>query len=445
MTEESNETARSFLDDMLGSPAADVKTPEAAPVVEAPAPEEKVVATETPVEQVVKAPVEEAVPAVAEKPRKKIREAAPAVDYERLAATTAKAVAEAIRPAAASPEAVAEGPESIEIPDSERRRILYLSRLEKNDPKKYQGLSGKYEKSYREVTKYQKDWEKANPGEVFDSEATEHSEFLNDRVVDWDDDDYSEAVADEKIAQVKVEARAEQMAQEHRRTLEPVAYKSAMDIARSVLEELDPLLKGSDLDASLMSKAEALDPIRGPIVASATRFAAKFISTSNRLFAGIEKYDAANPEHVSVEKFAKDKEEILAALPKGQQLDGEGRPFVRPAEYYKLDKQGRDKAWTLQAEELAFLARQEIVEDAKNFISREEQRADRLKKHWGVGAQKPSPEPASEVAPDTTPDAPKPISPSGGLDPKLAGVKGDPSDERSIQWNSFRNSLLGVK
>ena len=442
MTEESNETARSFLDDMLGSPAADVKTPEAAPVVEASAPEEKVVATEAPAEQAVKAPVEEVVPAVAEKPRKKIREAAPAVDYERLAATTAKAVAEAIRPQASTkPEE--DAPE--EIPEEEQTRIRNLSRLERAKPAKYSGISGKYETSYRAVSKYQKDWEKANPGETFDSEGSEHSDFLNSHVVDWDDEDYNGAIMDGKIETMKIEARAEQLAQEHRRTVEPEIRNAAYQSAREVLAELDPLLKDVEINDALLTQAEEVDPVRGPIVTRATRQTAQFISTSSRLYAGLDKFDSSNPHHAQVERYAAKKEQDILALPKAQQRDGDGRPFVPALEYSKMSEGDRSNNWTLQSEEVAYLYRRDVVADAKKDIQREEARVEVLKKHWGVSAQKqPSSAPA-EVAPDTTPDAPKPISPSGGMDPKLAGVKGDPSDERSIQWNSFRNSLLGVK
>jgi len=440
MTEDSNEKARSFLDDMLGSPAADIKTPEAVPVVEAPAPEEVAAA---PLAETAAAPSAEVKTPVVEAPKKRIREAAPAVDYERLAATTAKAVAEAIRPPVAPVEKLQATDEV--LPDAEKRRVTYLSRLEKTNPAKYAGISGKYESSYKEVTKYQKAWEAENPGEAFDSESDAHADFLNKHVVDWDDDDYSEAIADEKIEATRDKARAEHEEQERHRAIEPQTRDSAAHHTKALIAELDPLLKDIPLDDTFQPLAEELAPVSGHIVAGAAKFAAQFISTSNRLFAGIEKYDATNPVHKHVERFASEKEQAILSLPKGQQLDGEGRPFVAPHEFYKMSEQDRDKSWTLRSEELAFLARNEIVADARKAIAREEVRADRLKKHWSVPAQKqPSSAPA-EVAPDTTPDAPKPISPSGGLDPKLAGVKGDPSDERSIQWNSFRNSLLGVK
>lgn len=449
MFDPTNEKARGFISDLLGGPKSPTQaepkpgepaSPAAEPKVEAPkagepkAPEPK-----------VEAPKTEEPKAPEPKVSRKKKEPEP-IDYEKLASTTAEAATRAAVEAVKQQSPAAPVDEEVTLPASEQRRVNYLKRLEQLYPDKYADVASRYEKSYKEIEKYQRKWEQANPGETFDPEAQEHTSFFEKNAVDWEDEDYAEAVAEEKSESVRRQTVAEYEERERRKEAAPRAQEKARSVTKDLVQELDPAFKDLDPFApDADAKAEDLDPVKGPVIVNAARFAEQFVKTSNRLFDGVDKFDAANPLHKQISDFASQKEQAIMALPRDQQLDNQGRTFVPADRYYSLPPKERARTWTLSADDVAFLARQEIAEDAKKAIAREEARAAKLRQKWGVAGGKSPEAPAAKAPVSPTPEPAKPVSPTGGTDPKMAGVKGDPGSESTQRWNAFKNSLLGVK
>jgi len=450
MFDPNNEKARGFIDDLLGGPkspvAAEPKAAEAPKVEEpktaAPPKVEEPKAAETPKVEEPKA----AEPAP-KKERKKKEPVAEPIDYEKLASTTAEAATRAAVEAVKQQPARPEPPiDEVTLPASEQRRVNYLKRLEQLYPEKYADVASRYENSYKEIEKYQRKWEQLNPGETFDPESSDHAAFFEKNAVDWEDEDYAEAVAEEKADAVRRQTVAEYEERERRKEAAPRAQEKARAVSKELVQELDPAFKELDPFApDAETKAEDLDPVKGPVIVNAARFAEQFVRTSNRLFDGIDKYDNANPMHRQISEFATQKEQAILSLPRDQQLDSHGRNFVPAERYYALPAKERARVWTLTGDDVAYLARQEIAQDAKNAIAREEARAAKLRQKWGVAGEKSSASPAAKAPVSSSPEPSKPVSPVGGTEPKVAGVKGDPGTESSQRWNAFKNTLLGIK
>lgn len=449
MFDPNNEKARGFISDLLGGPKsptqAEPKPAEPAePKAETPKVEEPKAAEPKAPEAKAAEPKVEEPKAPEPKPRKK-KEPEP-IDYEKLASTTAEAATRAAVEAVKQQPKPAPAAEEVTLPASEQRRVNYLKRLEQLYPDKYADVASRYEKSYKEIEKYQRKWEQANPGETFDPEAQEHTSFFEKNAVDWEDEDYAEAVAEEKAEAVRRQTVAEYEERERRKEAAPRAQEKARTVTKELVQELDPAFKDLDPFApDADTKAEDLDPVKGPVIVNAARFAEQFVKTSNRLFEGVDKFDAANPLHKQISDFASQKEQAILALPRDQQLDNQGRTFLPADRYYSLPAKERARTWTLSADDVAFLARQEIAEDAKKAIAREEARAAKLRQKWGVPGEKSPESPGAKTQVSPTPEPSKPVSPVGGTDPKMAGVKGDPGSESTQRWNAFKNTLLGVK
>ena len=466
MFDPTNEKARGFISDLLGGPKSptqaepkpvEPKSAEPTPPAAKPAePQEAraeldssktATAAETPSASDKSGSPESSssAPAAPAKKERKKKDPEP-IDYEKLASTTAEAATRAAVEAVKQQSPAAPVAEEVTLPASEQRRVNYLKRLEQLYPDKYADVASRYEKSYKEIEKYQRKWEQAHPGETFDPEAQEHTAFFEKNAVDWEDEDYAEAVAEEKAEAVRRQTVAEYEERERRKEAAPRAQEKARSVTKDLVQELDPAFKDLDPFApDADAKAEDLDPVKGPVIVNAARFAEQFIKTSNRLFDGVDKFDAANPLHKQISDFASQKEQAIMALPRDQQLDNQGRTFVPADRYYSLPPKERARTWTLSADDVAFLARQEIAEDAKKAIAREEARAAKLRQKWGVAGEKSPEAPAAKAPVSPTPEPAKPVSPTGGTDPKMAGVKGDPGSESTQRWNAFKNSLLGVK
>lgn len=443
-----NEKARNFINDMLGGPK-----PDAAPALDPAAPAEPskpVVATAdgAPAEPPsAEAPIEP----VAAKPTVKKLAKRLDVDYERVAEVTAEAVAREMLKV--QQPAVAPVAAETALPEAEQRRLRYLAQLEKLYPDKYKDVTGRYETSFRTVSKYQKDWETEHPGEEFDAEDSEHEDFYKTHAVDWEDDDYAEAVAESKLEKMRQEADQREASRERKHAVEPDARKAARATAEHVISSVAAELKelatsmGDDftVDPAVYTRLEEADPVKAPIMARAAETAARFTSETTKLFRGAVDYDANNSLHRKISAFALSKEKQLLALPKDQQLDATGRKFLSSVDFHALDARKREGHWTLKEEDVSYLASQEIAREARKTFEAEESKLQRVMTKRGVVPQKvDAAAPAAPAAP-IVPEPPKPVSPSGGLDPKMSGSKGAPTDERTVRWNSFRNSLLGVK
>ena len=208
MFDPTNEKARGFISDLLGGPKsptqAEPKPGEpASPAAKPAEPQEAraeldssktATAAETPSASDKSGSPEpsSSAPAAPAKKERKKKEPEP-IDYEKLASTTAEAATRAAVEAVKQQSPAAPVDEEVTLPASEQRRVNYLKRLEQLYPDKYADVASRYEKSYKEIEKYQRKWEQANPGETFDPEAQEHTSFFEKNAVDWEDEDYAEA------------------------------------------------------------------------------------------------------------------------------------------------------------------------------------------------------------------------------------------------------------
>lgn len=385
---------------------------------------------------------------------------APVLDRE----TIASAVAEGMERGSKKPEPTSEvKSEEVELPPAEAKRLAVLERMEKSNPDKYKGRAKAYRDSYTKLLKYSEDWEKANPGKEFNEDDEEHKEFFDKNNVDWDDDDYTEALAelksDEKVGAARKEIdqkfatieRAEKLRSEapkivQSQTTAALAYFADMD------GEFAKVLKADGtLDTELGKKLTEADPIKAQIIVGGASRVEELVAETYKLFTNLVDYDGKNPNHIAINSFVLSKEEQLMKKPAKEQLDSEGRPFLTADAYWKLDEKQRAKHWTFSREDVDTMLTAAIAASVKQQVQYEEEKFQRIAKARGitipeakaaVADEQQTPAPAVESEEEETAgDDGKPSSPSAQAQPRINEVKG--GAPQTDGKSRFRDGLLG--
>lgn len=416
-------------------------------------------------------------------------DATPPPDKTKPAATASKPKPEKAKPAPAAPvfdretvrDAVREGvelatkkpedqppkqEETPELPPQETKRIAVLERMEKANPEKYKGRAKAYRDSYIKLVKYSEEWQAANPGKEFDENDDEHKEFFDKNNVDWDDEDYTEALADlksdEKVGAVRQEIdkkfatveRAEKLRTEapkiaQLQTTAALAYFSDMD------GDFAKLLKeDGSLDTELGKKLSESDPVKAQIIVNGATQVEELVAETYKLFTNLADFDAKNPSHSFINQFVLSKEEQLLKKPAKEQLDGEGRPFLSADAYWKLDEKERAKHWTFNREDIDTMLTHSIASNVKKQVEFEEQKFRRIAKARGISIPEAKAEAAAEQQPPVTkvatveeddetpaPNEDKPSSPSAQTQPRIREVAG--GDPKTDGKSKFRARLVG--
>jgi len=289
---------------------------------------------------------------------------------------------------------------------TDQRKVEILSRMEALQPERYKGISKRYEDSVRARDKYIEQWESKHPGEKFDEDSDEHSEFFDRHNVDWSDEDYTDALADIR-AEARV-AKATQATQEQVRELQrkitvqesQAQIASTQNTAASQFwgrfgDDYSGLIKPTgEIDSQ---KAQALmksDPIGMPIRVSAAKALDEETAEIYKLYNGLTDLNVdKNPIHKSVSDFALEMERELMAKPVQDRTDDRGRDFLPSHKYARLSKADREQYWTLGADDLIALRSNRLFKLASDTIAAQEEQHRKWAEARGIklsGAQAPA-------------------------------------------------------
>lgn len=330
-----------FMDDFLGikSTASATLEPEVAPSSE-PAPEvapepEVVVASEPEPEpaEVVVAPEPDPEPAVDPEPEAaaapEVPEPASPFDYEKLGETVADAIKRNDPQVAKDPE-----PEPYaNLSAAVRKKIPYLKRMGELDPA-HKGLADKFVAAHNKLSDYRIKWETDNPGDTWRQADPEHDNFLDSVNVTWDDDDYTEAVADVMTDKRVGESRRQVEALKRELKMGPELAKRQKDVRTEVVRD----------------HKDSMDvPVIGALVASQADYAVEMTEAIHKIYNGGD-YDANNPIHQRVEQLSNEAEKALQANPANKLVSDDGRRFATMAEFAALAPAQQAGRWIVSAD-----------------------------------------------------------------------------------------------
>jgi hypothetical protein len=349
-------------------------------------------------------------PAAEEKPKVPATKPAPkpAAKPELTAESIAKAVGEGVAQAMKATPKDDGKPKEKEPADPDanlsepvKKKVVVLRQMEKLQPEKYKGVADKYKANLIKIEEYKDKWEKENPGQEYDEEAEEHTEFYekNQLSQPWDDEDYSDAKA-EIIAARRV---AESSAETNKKLSQLEREKKGLE-ARPVIDRVQTVAArnywgqiGGDFDGLIQengqldqAKFKALQE-KNPDFLNVTLESAKrldaLVEAAFLLKKGLVDYSQDNPAHAFLSKFAVSKEQELLAEPPDKQRDQNGRPFKPANEYYKLPQGEREAFWTFGEGDLAALLARSESKKMKQFIAAEEEKFNRWAKSKGLSAK----------------------------------------------------------
>lgn len=341
-----------------------------------------------------KPPVEK----VKKKPAPVAQPAAPAIDEEKLGAAVGRAIA------ANTPKPEPEKRESGKpVVD---RRLEVLRHMETMKPET-KGVVERYQESKAKLEEYKSQWAKDNPDKEFNPDDEEHADFVDEleSEIGYDEDDYTEALADIRAEQkfteksktlesklTKIE-RAEKLREEAPK-LAAVAETTGNAFWKDMGEGFEHVVKDGQLDVKALSELKASDPVAHDIVVGAAQSVEIAAQVITKLANGLEEYDDKNDTHRALANFAVTQEQKLMQRPREKRLDEEGREFLPKAQYLALPESQRRHHWTFGADDLIYMARVSVGKQAKERLAAEEQKfIARAKSRKLIQDEKPQPRP----------------------------------------------------
>jgi len=356
------------------------------------------------------------------------------LDYDRLGEAVGKAVKAATD---AQPKGAQPAPASdAELPAKEQRKLEYLRVMEMANPDKYKDVATRYAEGLKKSSDYEATWKREHPGETFDKADPQHDAFFDTVAVDWEDDDYAEAMADARAQAL----RDEMASKERQRTLEPQARQAAAESARTLLGELggDAAAEALNPDGTVdPAKLADLDPVKADVLQRSANVAVAIGTEIERLFNGTVTYDSANRMHKDISAFALATEAAMLARPTTDQTQ-DGKQFAPAGKYHAMSAAQRAKHWTFTAPDLRYLAVQDLKTGAEKLLADREKEFSTWAEKKGMAAKTPPADAAKVVKPTT-----KPQSPTATVEPKTAGAKGQSGSKAQQAMGSWEERYLG--
>ena len=407
----------------------------------------------------------------APKPAAQPKPAAPAKEVPLTAAEIAAAAAEGAtrafrdhQPGKQDQPKPDEGPV---LPPKEQRRVAVLEHMEKlyPDQPEYKDISKRYKASLLSFSQYADKWEQEHPGQEFDENAEEHKAFMEKNDVPWDQDDYIEAIADMKSAQNLTKGK-EDLQKEINQRLSPVERAEKLRAeaatiateqnlaAKKYWEQFGDEFKGivneeGMFDTKKIQELSQSDPVGFGFRWAAAKDFNQESGEIHKLFNGLVDFDEKNPVHQEIDRFVNQLEEALAARPRNEKVDEQGRIFATAAEWNKLTKEQRQDRWKLNARLVIGRRARFLKEDTEAKIKSQETMLEQMAraKGWTIPEGGRNTRPAQNNEPPAGEDEPlnegdeKPNSPSGSAAPGMAGVRPGRSGGNPNSGKSFMNDI----
>jgi len=403
----------------------------------------------------------------APKPKKTVAApvAQPVIDEEKLGASIGKSIAE--HTAKATKDEAK--PDKPEVDAKETRRIAVLERMEKIDAR-YNGLAERYKANKTKLRTYAEEWERANAGEKFDENADEHTDFIEalEAQVAYDDDDYTEALADIRTDQ-KLESKKSELDErvsrveraEKTREEAPKIRSAGVVAGNEFWKDMGDDFKGvvdekGEISAENLKTIADSDPVKYDIAVGAAQAAEATAQTIYMLANGLATYDPQNPTHENLGRFAITQEQEMRKRPLEKQTNEQGQVFASKAEYDRMSKTERAKHWTFSPDDLTYMAVRSISKQAKAHLAAEDEKFSRRAKARGLIAddEKATPKPPTAIKfnrsnldaegdEDDSALIGKPLSPSVSSSPKMAAGKSGNANQQQSGAERFVNKLIG--
>lgn len=378
---------------------------------------------------------------------------APALTPEQIAQAAAKGVAEAMGPGLAT------APKT-ELTAVEQRRFSTLQHMERMYPEKYVGIAERYKTSMLELQKYADDWEKAHPDQPFDETAEEHNSFFAKHDVDWEDEDYTEALAD-----IRTTARLEEDRKQSEQRMSKLERgerlrQAAPDIGahqtggatvfwRNTTKELADVIKPDGaVDVAKLEEAKKKDPIGYTFRVNAANLLNHEIAELYKVMNGLADFDPKQAVHVAMGEFATEMERDLLRRSDDDKRDGDGRMFMPATQYWKLPKERRENYfWTFTPADLAALRAQTLATQTEKDIAAEHQRQREyaLAMGWKPPEGSASGAPAGGEPQGGSPAAGalKPESPGGAAESRMHAASTGGAGTAQDFLSAFHKKQLG--
>lgn len=226
---------------------------------------------------------------------------------------------------------------------------------------KYADLPQRFTDVAKATAKYKAQWEKDNPGEVFNPDDSDHDAFFAKNQVKYDKRDFKKAehrLATEGETDPKIEkleqTNKELLAREKLRELQPVVTEAWLKHAGAMVEAIDPDIFASakaggreqmekdfpEESKEILQAAEALGHV--------TLEAYKLLS-GDGLFAP----ERGNRVHERILDIIRTQERLIPQQPKDQQLDADGRQFATWEQWAAMTPQQQANHWHMGPDEVA--------------------------------------------------------------------------------------------
>lgn len=381
----------------------------------------------------------------AAKPAETPREEPQKLNMDELPKKIAEAVATAIKQPDDKP---AEKPQ---VTEEEELTLSVLKEMETRWPKKYPGLAARYAETQKALVDYAKKWVTDHPGQEFDEDAPEHDDFYKQHEVDWDDNHFNATLA-------RMEARAEHNEIEKKikgelgKELEDLKTKDRLrDSLQAIHQEQTTAAKlfwgkfngeyagimkeDGNLDLDKVSELKQSDGDNLTLRAQIARSLDEEVAELYKLLGNPEEpefkpfaqFNPTNPVHGRVDEFAARTQKELAAAPKEERLDDQGRDFMPFIEYWKLPKDKRSGYWTFTARDLALLRAAELASKTQKIIDDQEAKFNAKAKQRGLIKDEATADSRTEkkVEPkeEVDDDDGKPRSPSSSPSSRMAAAR----------------------
>lgn len=390
---------------------------------------------------------------------RKVEPPQPALTADQIAEASARGVAEAFaknKPAdkgTAAPSGPALSPE-------EQHKIGILEKMSEMFPDKYKDLPTQYKSSVAELAEYAAKWEQEHPGLTFNEDDEEHKPFFDTHDVDWNDDDYTEAVAeiraDKKFAEKNkgIDERLSKFERaEKLREATPKIIESQVTASKLLWpafgKEFEGVIKeNGDVDVEKLQELQKADPVGFAYRYQAARALDAESAEVYKVMNGLVEYDENNQIHRNMAEFASQQEERLLKADPQDQLDAEGRQFLPAAEYYKLPKAKRESLyWMLSPADISALRATHLAEMTGKIITAEEEKLTKMAEARGWRRDEKA-QKATEQAPvnqEEPPEPPqrKPQTPSGGGESRMAAAKSGSGGGKPDALSAFALRQLG--
>lgn len=337
------------------------------------------------------------------------------------------------------------------LPAAEQRRVSILTEMEKSNPDKYKGMADLYKKSLANLVDYAAKWETEHPGETFDEDAEDHKEWIaqNEQGLDWDDDDYTDALAEIKVQKVVGDSQKKDdmkvAAAARLQSAMPVIAAERLAAGRSFLSKMGEeyaAIVGEDgvVKKEVFDKLNSEDPVKTEIIISSADMVERLVAENHALFNGLVPFSGQNPLHRDISNFILQKEAQLLKLPSDQQQNSKGHPFKPAAVFWKLSKEQQGKFWTFNQKDIQVLLVNGVYQQAKKQISVEDEKFAKRAKARGINLETPLEKPTvqSTVKPVPADEDDKPETPDVPIQPRTSSGKAPEStDSQSKFFNKF--------